>query len=330
MAKEYTITKEEGIKRICEAIREAYAISDAIDDEHLATNSTFSSAKIDSLLSDIDTRVDKLENGSGSGGSGGSITIDNALSDTSENAVQNKVITVALKEKASKAKYDDTAINIGRKDGTVIGDYSVAIGVNVEASGNYAHAEGYNTKASGDYSYANGWYSEATGKYSFAIGGSSQAIGMGTFAGGIDCQAIGGQSFVYGDNLIANHSVEVAFGEYNQSNVDTLFSIGNGGFIGGDGEGITRRNAFEITTDGGKLHGKDIVTDLIQRGTVSGTTISITFDKSFKDTPTVVCTVCNSSPSAYYISNKSTTGFTITSNASQTYDWIAIGDAATE
>ena len=61
MAKEYTITKEEGIKRICEAIREAYAISDAIDDEHLATNSTFSSVKIDSLLSDIDTRVDKLE-----------------------------------------------------------------------------------------------------------------------------------------------------------------------------------------------------------------------------------------------------------------------------
>ena len=132
MAKNYTITKEEGIKRICEAIREAYAISDAINDEHLATNSTFSSVKINSLLSDIDTRVDKLE------------------------------------------------------------------------------------------------------------------------------------------------------------------------------------------------------TDSIQRGTVSGTTISITFDKSFKDTPTVVCTVCNSSPSAYYISNKSTTGFTITSNASQTYDWIAIGDAATE
>ena len=136
MAKNYTITKEEGIKRICEAIREAYAISDAIDDEHLATNSTFSSVNINSLLNDIDTRVDKLE--------------------------------------------------------------------------------------------------------------------------------------------------------------------------------------------------KDIVTDLIQCGTVSGTTISITFDKSFKDTPTVVCTACNSSPSAYYISNKSTTGFTITSNASQTYDWIAIGDAATE
>lgn len=70
MAKEYTITKEEGIRRMCEAIREAYAISDAIDDEHLATNSTFSSVKIDSLLSDIDTRVDKLENSGTGGGSG--------------------------------------------------------------------------------------------------------------------------------------------------------------------------------------------------------------------------------------------------------------------
>ena len=262
MAKNYTITKEEGIKRICEAIREAYAISDAIDDEHLTTNSTFSSVKINSLLSDIDTRVDKLENSGAGGGSGsGGSSIDENL-------------------------YNDTSINVGRKTDTNVGNYSTTFGTDVEASGNYSHALGINT----------------------------QAIGKGTFAGGSDSQAIGGYSFVYGDNLIANHATEVAFGEYNQSNVDTLFSIGNGGFIGG--EEITRRNAFEITTDGGKLHGKDILTDLIQRGTVSGTTISITFDKSFKDTPTVVCTVCNSSPSAYYISNKSTTGFTITSNAS--------------
>lgn len=275
MAKNYTITKEEGIKRICEAIREANAISDAIDDEHLATNSTFSSVKINSLLSDIDTRVDKLENGSGSGSGSGCSSIDENL-------------------------YNDISINVGRKTDTNVGNYSTTFGTNVEASGNYSHALGINT----------------------------QAIGKGTFAGGSDSQAIGGYSFVYGDGLIARHSAEVAFGEYNQSNVDTLFSIGNGGFIGG--EEITRRNAFEVTIDGGKLHGKDIVTDLIQRGTVSGTTISITFDKSFKDTPTVVCTVCNSSPSAYYISNKSTTGFTITSNASQTYDWIAIGDAVTE
>lgn len=104
MDKEYTITKEEGIRRMCEAIRESYAISDAIDDEHLATNSTFSSVKIDSLLSDIDERVDKLENSSTGGGSGssGSITIDSELSDTSENPVQNKVIKAGLDEKASK------------------------------------------------------------------------------------------------------------------------------------------------------------------------------------------------------------------------------------
>ena len=51
---------------------------------------------------------------------------------------------------------------------------------------------------------------------------------------------------------------KASFGKYNKSNDDTLFSVGDG--TADD----ARHNAFEITTNGGKLHDKDIATtDLI-------------------------------------------------------------------
>lgn len=103
---------------------------------------------------------------------------------------------------ALKSKYGNSTINVGRKAGTTIGDYSTA--------------EGYNTTASGVYSHAGGLYTKAL------------------------------------------HNNEVAFGKYNESKDDTLYSIGDGT------DDKARHNAFEITTTGGKLHDKDIATtDLI-------------------------------------------------------------------
>ena len=59
------------------------------------------------------------------------VTVDSALSSTSTNPVQNKVINSALTDKAavghthseyaSKAKYEDTTINVGRKADTSVG-----------------------------------------------------------------------------------------------------------------------------------------------------------------------------------------------------------------
>ena len=177
--------------------------------------------------------------------SGSDVTIDDTLSDTSTNPVQNKVVKQAIDNKADKtvattsanglmsaedktklddadntyalkSKYGDTTINVGRKDGSDTGRYSTAEGYNTTASGYCSHAEGQGTTASSFCSHAGGY------------------------------------------NTTALHNHEVAYGRYNKSNNNTIFSIGDGT------SDTARHNAFEITTTGGKLHDKDITTaDLI-------------------------------------------------------------------
>lgn len=52
-------------------------------------------------MSLLQTMIAEKLSGSGSGGGGGSVTVDAALSETSENPVQNKVIAEALTGKVS-------------------------------------------------------------------------------------------------------------------------------------------------------------------------------------------------------------------------------------
>ena len=246
---------------------------------------------------------------------------------------------------ALKAKYGDTTINVGRKAGTDVGEYSTAEGHNTTASGGASHAEGLNTTASGAQSHAegvetiaSGSRSHAEGLWTIASGGSNHAEGKETTANGNNsCHAEGSKTTASGiathaegnssnkvtdlitdfswnyttnddiinawitqkfslahgrvshvegsDNLSLGHSShsegcctvaignqshtsgyytkalhdnEAAYGKYNESNDNTLFSVGDG--TADD----ARHNAFEITTDGGKLHDKDIATtDLI-------------------------------------------------------------------
>lgn len=200
---------------------------------------------------------------------GGGITVDSNLSDTSTNPVQNKVIKAAIDDKADKAvatttadglmsaadktkldgaddtyalksKYGDTTINVGRKADTKKGVYSTAEGYNTTASGHYSHAEGEGTTASGDGSHAGGYNTTASGIHSHAEGCETTASGAYSHAGGTGTKAL--------------HGNEVAYGKYNESKDDTVFSIGDGT------SDTARHNAFEITTTGGKLHDKDIAT----------------------------------------------------------------------
>ena len=179
-----------------------------------------------------------------SSGTGGSVTVDNVLSSTSENPVQNKVIKAELDKKAEKSIYDNKSISLGRKKETTVGSYSAAFGLEPSASGDYSLAIGSETEAIGDASFAGGNLTKAEGHFSLAFG--------------------------EGVETKTNHSA--AFGIYNQSNNDTLFSIGNGWE---EYDTLThqyvpkRQNAFEVTITGGKLHDKDIATvDMIPESAI--------------------------------------------------------------
>ena len=87
---------------------------------------------------------------------------------------------------------------------------------------------------------------------------SGTTVGAYSVAEGSGTTASGNYSHAEGLGTIASKTAESASGKYNLSNSDTLYSVGDGT------SNEARHNAFEITTNGGKLHDKDIVTtDLI-------------------------------------------------------------------
>ena len=155
---------------------------------------------------------------------------------------------------ALKSKYGDTTIDVGRKAGTTVGIRSTAEGYNTTASAQSSHAEGDITTASAQSSHAEGYNTTASGNASHAEGRETTASGQDSHAEGQHTTASGYCSHAGGANTNALHDFEVAYGNYNQSNSDTLFSIGDGT------SGTARHNAFEITTTGGMLHDKDILT----------------------------------------------------------------------
>lgn len=179
-----------------------------------------------------------------------SIAPDNALSENSENAVQNKVVKAAF-DAMDEAKQD----TLSGGDGILINESTVAsntfgngttIGavrqINPDdepgfpiatASGEGAVALG-SAVASGYRSIAGGTDSEAEGDNSIAMGDASQAQGQSSTA--------------IGDGTLALNVAEVAIGQYNapsnDSGEETNFTVGIG-------EGDEHRaNALEIRKSG--------------------------------------------------------------------------------
>lgn len=159
-----------------------------------------------------------------------------------------------LNTKAEKILYGDTTINVGRLSGSTVGERSAAEGSGTTASGNYSHSEGAGTVAKGQSSHAEGCATYANGDYSHAEGLSSQANAAYSHAGGYISTAGGETSFAHGKGTCTYLPCETAFGKYNKSSTDTVFSVGDGS------SDSDRHNAFEVTTAGGKLHDKDIAT----------------------------------------------------------------------
>lgn len=142
---------------------------------------------------------------------------------------------------ASKAIYGDTAVSLGRKEETTIGEMSFAFGEGVEASAarsfscgretkainNNSHAEGAYTTASGQDSHSEGNTTIAEGNQSHAEGNGTTASGKGSHAGGTSSTASGENSFAHGENVSVTKSNSAAFG--NDISVSGNSSLACGG-----------------------------------------------------------------------------------------------------
>lgn len=156
--------------------------------------------------------------------------------------------TEADEKFAKKSIYDDTAINLGRKENTSIGTCSTAEGYETTASGNYshaggryatasavaAHAEGEGTVASAYAAHAEGYYAEATGNYSHAES-RSKASGESSHAEGAG-RAKGRYSHAEGLETVAQGDYQHAQGKYNIVDNDNLYAhiVGHGTGAGGE------------------------------------------------------------------------------------------------
>lgn len=167
-------------------------------------------------------------------GGGSSITVDSALSATSENPVQNKVIKAALDAiPVTRGTGNNSLIGIN-EDGanTAAGQDATAFGKSNEASGKNSFAAGYYNKASGissvaiggqvsgkgrnqatqDGATAIGQSNDASGVYSTAIGRENESSGVGSVALGYGNTASGNASFAVGGQTEAAARCSSAFG----------------------------------------------------------------------------------------------------------------------
>lgn len=177
------------------------------------------------------------------------ITVDTELSKTSENPVQNKVITNAMVGKKDKTSGDGEIFN-DYVNNVASGKYSHAEGEHTKASSGRAHAEGVSTTASGFASHAEGSKSNASGNGSHAEGDNSRASGDFSHAEGYSTTASGNYSHTQNFYTVAGYVNQTAMGIFNDNKSDTLLEVGNGTPPASPTSPTVRSNAFEVYLDG--------------------------------------------------------------------------------
>lgn len=110
-----------------------------------------------------------------------------------------KNIKNALSNFATKDKYSDTAISLGRKSSTTVGENSVAFGKQSTASNSNTLAGGYCT---------------ASGSYSTALGVDSVSTAYGSFAAG--------------QGVKSSFAGQGVLGRYNIEDTESMLIVGNG------------------------------------------------------------------------------------------------------
>lgn len=190
--------------------------------------------------------------------------VDSALSTTSTNPVQNKVIKTQLDaldnsidsintnldNKMNKnGPVGEGSFSMNRASGSTVGTFSFAEGISGKATAQASHAEGWNCTASGTASHAEGYGNTASasrahaeGYYTTASGASSHSQGSNTTASGINSHA-------EGNGTTANSRSQHVQGEYNV--LDTASDErGTYAHIVGNGTNTSRSNAHTLDWSG--------------------------------------------------------------------------------
>jgi len=155
------------------------------------------------------------------------------------------------------------SISLGRLADTLVGEGSVAEGIDTTASGIYSHAEGAETTASGPNAHAEGAgttaskrQAHAEGYKTNAIEGQTHAEGAGTTASGSCAHAEGSKttasghfSHAGGANTTAEYNSCTAIGRYNveYDPVNNKNTLGYYFVIGKGTSNTARANALRIT-----------------------------------------------------------------------------------
>ena len=117
---------------------------------------------------------------------------------------------------------------------SLIGRYSLALGINTTASGDGSTAFGLGSSASGYGSVAMGDSPTASGYASFAIGRYSIAAGSLSVAGGYVSTATGGGSLAFGNQASAAGTNSTAIGDCTTAASYDSFAVGSFNVGGGN------------------------------------------------------------------------------------------------
>ena len=138
------------------------------------------------------------------------------------------------------------SFSMGRKSGSVIGDFSHAEGYETTASGSNSHAEGNRTTASGLDSHAEGDSTTASGNCSHSEGLGTTASNVGSHAEGSHTTASGYSSHAEGASTTASSENQHVQGKHNVEDSQNKYAhiVGNGT------SGSARSNAHTLDWNG--------------------------------------------------------------------------------
>lgn len=139
-------------------------------------------------------------------------TYDDFIPYTGDTGKLNSDVAQLQKASAKASLYGTKSINVGQISNSAVGDYAIAFGEDVNASGSCSYAHGYFVKATKDYSHAAGYQANVSGIYGYAHGQEVKATGSYSHAEGLKTTASGLYSHAEGYQTTASGECSYAEG----------------------------------------------------------------------------------------------------------------------